>query len=81
MKKSDSQHAWVRNQLKAGKPITPLDALRGCNCFRLASIVHRLRVNEGMDILTSTQQTADGRPYAVYRLNKQQLQEQQKEAA
>ncbi len=81
MKKADSQHQWVRKQLEAGKSVTPLDALRGCGCFRLASIVHRLRVNEGLDIVTSSQQTVDGGSYAVYHINRKQLQQQQKEAA
>lgn len=83
MSKAHTQQAWVRQQLLAGKPITPLDALRGCGCFRLAAVIHRLRNDEDMDIVTSTQHTIDGGSHAVYRLNKQQqqLQEQQKEAA
>lgn len=51
--------------LKGGK-ITPMDALQSYGCFRLGSIIHRLR-QEGLDIIT----VATGKQrYATYFLGK-----------
>ena len=46
-----TQLAWVVDELMRGAHITPMDALRGCGCFRLAAIIHILRKERGMPIL------------------------------
>jgi hypothetical protein len=38
-----TQTEWVLNKLKAGYGLTPIDALHGCGCFRLAAIVFDLK--------------------------------------
>ena len=40
---SCSQTTWIHTQLIAGRRLTPLDALKGCGCLRLASRVYDLR--------------------------------------
>jgi hypothetical protein len=44
-----TQTEWVLNNLLAGKGVTPIDALNGCGCFRLAAVVFNLR-EAGWDI-------------------------------
>lgn len=46
-----TQIEWVLNRLRAGISITPIDALNGCGCFRLAAIIFILR-EEGWNIET-----------------------------
>ena len=45
----ETQKTQVLADLKAGNPITPLDALQKYGCFRLASRIHDLR-KEGWPI-------------------------------
>ena len=42
----------IREHLIKGGTITPLEALHYYGCFRLASVINRLR-EEGMDIITN----------------------------
>ena len=50
-----TQTEWVLGKLLEGVRITPMDALRGCGCLRLAARVEELR-REGMPIQTRTVQ-------------------------
>ncbi|MBE6244241.1 MAG: hypothetical protein E7108_01800 [Bacteroidales bacterium] len=63
MKKT--QQEQVREILMTKGSITPLEALNICGCFRLGSIIHRLR-KEGMDIKTEDERNAKGNIYARY---------------
>ncbi len=56
----------VREHLEKYGKITPLEALNFYNCYRLSSVIFRLR-NEGMDITTIIN---EGKGYATYWLNK-----------
>lgn len=47
-----TQLSAIKGHLKEGRTITPLQALTDYGCFRLASVVNRLRA-EGMDIITN----------------------------
>jgi hypothetical protein len=38
-----TQTEWVLKKLRFGLPLTPIDALNGCGCFRLAAIVFDLK--------------------------------------
>ena len=38
-----TQTQWVKHQLKRGRSLTALDALRGCGCLRLAARVLELK--------------------------------------
>jgi len=67
-----SQADQILLDLKRGKAITPLDALRDYQCFRLAARVADLR-EQGHDIVTD-EIVKDGKRYASYRLaNRQPL--------
>ena len=57
-----SQIEKVRNWLTSGKSISPLTALKVFGVLRLAAIIHTLRWNRGMDIVTDMT-----RGYATYR--------------
>lgn len=46
-----TQHNRIKEHLESGRPLTPLTALNEYGCFRLASVVNRLRA-EGMTIRT-----------------------------
>ena len=37
-----TQNEWILNQLRKG-PLTAMDALNGCGCFRLAARINDLR--------------------------------------
>lgn len=63
MKKT--QQEQVREILMTKGSITPLEALNSCGCFRLSSIIHRLR-HEGMDIKTEDERNSKGNIYARY---------------
>ena len=47
MSKCDRIRSWLR----AGKPLTPIEALNRFGCLRLAAWVHELRA-DGMTIVT-----------------------------
>jgi len=38
-----TQISWVLDELLKGRHLTPMDALKGCGCFRLAAIIHILK--------------------------------------
>ena len=61
-----NQNDQVLRLLKQG-PVTPLDALREVDCFRLAARVHDLR-SKGHSIVTDLITEGD-KTYAQYRLN------------
>lgn len=66
----ETQMDIVRNYLLEGKSITQLEALNLCGCFRLSSIIHRLRHNEELPILMDQPEASDGKPYARYWVDK-----------
>jgi len=60
-----TQTETIHEMLKAG-PVTPMDALRECGCFRLAARINDLR-NRGFVINTDSV-TQNGKTFASYRL-------------
>ncbi len=63
-----TQCAMVLQALRAGRALTPLDALDEFGCFRLAARIHDLRL-AGCNIVT-TRETNGDKHWAVYRLLK-----------
>ncbi len=61
-----SQAAWILDTLKR-QPLTQMDALKGCGCFRLASRINDLR-RAGHDIETKTLELPNGKHVAQYHL-------------
>lgn len=61
-----NQSQWILNQLKQA-PLTPLEALAGCGCFRLAARIKELR-QQGNDIKTKTLILPSGKIVAQYTL-------------
>lgn len=62
-----TQEANVLNTLKAGRTITPIEALNQFGCFRLAAIIHTLR-KDGWNIYTDM--VGDGKKsWAQYSLD------------
>ena len=59
-----NQSQWILNQLKQA-PLTPLEALAGCGCFRLAARIKELR-QQGNDIKTKTLILPSGKIVAQY---------------
>ncbi len=43
-----SQTEWILEELKRGRSVSPIDALAGCQCFRLAARVQELRERGNM---------------------------------
>ena len=64
-----NQIEWVTANLKAGKLITPMDAMKGCKTIRLASHIEILR-KRGMNIVTHIKVAKNGARYAAYQLLK-----------
>ena len=64
-----NQIEWVTTNLKAGKIITPMDAMKGCKTIRLASHINKLR-ERGMNIVTHIKVANNGSRYAAYQLLK-----------
>ena len=62
-----NQIEWVTANLKAGKLITPMDAMKGCKTIRLASHIEILR-KRGMNIVTHIKVAKNGARYAAYQL-------------
>lgn len=60
-----SQTEWVLENLRK-RPLTPLDALQGCGCLRLAARILDLK-NQGHNILREMVTDGD-RTFARYRL-------------
>lgn len=69
MDRQDSQRKQIQAWLKKGNPITPIMALQMFGCFRLASVIFRLRYEYGMDIITDVEHAPKGKRYATYFLN------------
>jgi hypothetical protein len=61
-----TQTQWVLENLKQG-PITAIDALNGCGCFRLAARINDLRL-AGHCIETKNKNLANGKTVAEYHL-------------
>lgn len=64
MKQSQTQ--WILDQLKRG-PLTAMDALNGCGCFRLAARIKDLR-EAGHHIQTENRTLDNGKSIAAYHL-------------
>lgn len=65
-----SQTEWILTRLKQG-PVTALDALDGCGCFRLAARINDLR-QAGYDIETKTLELHNGKHVAQYHLKEKE---------
>jgi hypothetical protein len=63
-----SQTEWILNTLRR-KPLTPIDALGGCGCFRLAARIQELR-QEG-HLIATDQVAKNGKRFARYTLIKE----------
>jgi len=61
-----SQSQWILQALEQ-RPLTPLEALHGCGCFRLAARIKELR-EQGHDIKTKALILPDGKIVAQYHL-------------
>ncbi len=61
-----TQTQWILEQLKRG-PLTPMDALNGCGCFRLGARIHELR-QAGHNIKTENRHLPNGKVIAAYHL-------------
>ena len=54
-----TQNQWILSALKE-KPLTPLEALEGCGCFRLAARIKELK-DQGHNITTRSMITPSGK--------------------
>lgn len=61
-----SQAEWILGALQRG-PVTAMDALQGCGCFRLAARIQELR-SAGHRIDTQMLDMPNGKHIAQYRL-------------
>ena len=61
-----SQSQWILKALEQ-RPLTAIEALEGCGCFRLAARIKDLR-QQGHDIKTKTLILLDGKIVAQYHL-------------
>jgi len=57
--------AQILEHLQRHKTITGLEALDKFHCYRLSSVIHRLR-RDGHTIVTHDKRTPDGGQYALY---------------
>jgi hypothetical protein len=60
-----TQNEWILKELQK-RPLTALDALEGCGCFRLASRINDLR-KQGHNITTERVEMFE-KTFARYRL-------------
>lgn len=67
--KNQSTHDKVKRYLKSGRVITGLIAWRKFSCYRLSSIIHRLR-RDGMKIRTTIHFASKQYSFASYKLIK-----------
>ena len=67
MKQTQTQ--WILARLQQG-PVTAMDALDGCGCFRLAARIADLR-QAGYHIETENRTLANNKTIAVYHLEKE----------
>jgi hypothetical protein len=65
-----TQAEWIIAALKKG-PVSALDALNGCNCFRLAARIKDLR-DAGHEIETENRTLANNKTIAVYHLKEKE---------
>lgn len=65
-----TQAEWILAALKKG-PVSALDALNGCNCFRLAARISDLR-QAGHHIETENKTLPNGKTIAVYHLKEKE---------
>ncbi|WP_291928651.1 helix-turn-helix domain-containing protein [Limnohabitans sp.] len=68
MKQTQSQ--WILAKLQQG-PVTAMDALDGCGCFRLAARIADLR-QAGYHIETENRTLANNKTVAVYHLKEKE---------
>ena len=61
-----TQSQWILKALEQ-RPLTSIEALEGCGCFRLAARIKDLR-EQGYDIKTKTLILLDGKIVAQYHL-------------
>jgi hypothetical protein len=61
-----SQSQWILKALEQ-RPLTAIEALQGCGCFRLAARIKDLR-QQGHDIKTKSLILHDGKIVAQYHL-------------
>lgn len=61
-----TQLAIIRKHLLNGMTITPIEALELCGCFRLSSVIHRLRHVENIPIRMCQPEATEGKPYVRY---------------
>jgi len=61
-----SQTQWILEELQRGRSVSPIDALAGCQCFRLAARIQELRLR-GHNVVTIIVKR-NGKKYATYRL-------------
>ena len=59
-----TQNQWILATLQQ-KPLTPLEALEGCGCFRLAARIKELK-EQGHKITTRSMITPTGKIIASY---------------
>lgn len=59
-----TQTEWVLNELRHG-PLTAIEALKGCGCFRLAARIKDLR-EAGHEIETRNLELPNGKHIAQY---------------
>jgi hypothetical protein len=62
-----TQNKAVLAHLQTGRTITPIKAQAEYSCWRLASVINRLR-KQGHNIKTYMRQSVTGKPYAEYKL-------------
>lgn len=65
-----SQRAQILEWLKAGNEITPMDALQMFGAFRLGAIIHALKRDEHLDIVTTMVYLKNGKRFSKYKLIK-----------
>ena len=64
------QRDAIKNHLKRGLSLTPLEALRLYGCFRLAAVVYTLKYDYGMNIKTEmVSNPHTGKKFARYSLS------------
>lgn len=58
----------ILQHMRAQGSITPIEALLEYGCFRLSSVIHKLRHNYGIGIKTDIVEVESGKRYASYSL-------------
>lgn len=69
--KRKTKKQLIKEHLQAGRSITPMEALKLYDSFRLAAVIHVLREKEGLNIITNICQSTTGAEYAQYYIPKQ----------